>query len=303
MLSGVCNLYSNPVKKYTVWIAVGVILYLLLMCAACTTAPDHRIDLRMVPDESRQISWQPLFKGVSYYAEHVSTIPFSVYVIQVEVFHPNVFFFVTPSNGDERLDTNSLRTSSFLSRYKLQVAINASPFNPIHFFEGLPTDVVGLSISEGNLYSEPEGNRDVLLIFSNKRPEITKPSGDYENVAYAVGGFSVVLRSGIVVGKHKSRHPRTGVGISEDGEMLYLMVIDGRQPFHSVGATLFELGCWLRYVGASTAINLDGGGSSTLVIQAESGRPKFVNKPIGYGSLMIERAVGNHFGIRAEKIK
>lgn len=62
----------------------------------------------------------------------------------------------------------------------------------------------------------------------------------------------------------QGRAPRTGVGLTLDGHLL-AMVVDGRQE-HSMGMTLGELAESLRALGATEALNLDGGGSSTMVI-------------------------------------
>jgi exopolysaccharide biosynthesis protein len=59
------------------------------------------------------------------------------------------------------------------------------------------------------------------------------------------------------------RQPRTAVGVTGDGRML-LVVVDGRQPGYSVGMTLKELADLMQSLGAQNAINLDGGGSSTM---------------------------------------
>ena len=69
------------------------------------------------------------------------------------------------------------------------------------------------------------------------------------------------------------RHPRTAVGRLMDGRILFVTV-DGRQPGISVGMPLTELAALLLEFGATEAINLDGGGSTTMVI-----RNKIVNKP------------------------
>ncbi len=63
-----------------------------------------------------------------------------------------------------------------------------------------------------------------------------------------------------------TRHPRTGVGISKDGRTLWLLVVDGRQPGLSVGMSLPEMTDFMVELGAYNAYNLDGGGSSTMVI-------------------------------------
>lgn len=69
-------------------------------------------------------------------------------------------------------------------------------------------------------------------------------------------------------------HPRTAVGVTASGEMLWL-VVDGRQA-QSRGSSLPELGRILLEAGAIHALNLDGGGSSTLVVQ-----DSLLNRPTG----------------------
>ena len=61
------------------------------------------------------------------------------------------------------------------------------------------------------------------------------------------------------------RHPRTAIGVLGDGRAL-LLVVDGRQPSLSVGMSLEELAQLLLEFGAVDAINLDGGGSTTMVV-------------------------------------
>jgi len=61
------------------------------------------------------------------------------------------------------------------------------------------------------------------------------------------------------------RHPRTAVGIREDGSLIFV-VVDGRQEGFSVGMTLPELALFLKEHGAYDAYNLDGGGSTTMVV-------------------------------------
>jgi exopolysaccharide biosynthesis protein len=62
-----------------------------------------------------------------------------------------------------------------------------------------------------------------------------------------------------------ARHPRSAVGFSPDSATLYLVAVDGRQEA-SAGATLEELATILRDLGAHHALNLDGGGSTPLVV-------------------------------------
>ena len=83
--------------------------------------------------------------------------------------------------------------------------------------------------------------------------------------------------------------PRTAIGQRKDGTVL-LLVIDGRQPGYSVGATLRDLQNILYEEGAVIAANLDGGSSSTLYYNG-----KVVNKP---ADLLGERMIPTAFVVK-----
>ena len=81
-----------------------------------------------------------------------------------------------------------------------------------------------------------------------------------------------------------TRHPRTAVGFSADSSKVYFIVVDGRQPALSVGMSCAELADYMISIGCYNGVNLDGGGSSTMVVRNE-----IKNSPSD-GS---ERSVGN----------
>jgi exopolysaccharide biosynthesis protein len=80
------------------------------------------------------------------------------------------------------------------------------------------------------------------------------------------------------------RHPRTAVAITFNGDLLFV-VVDGRSK-RSVGMKLEELASYLRKLGARHAINLDGGGSSSMIING-----KTVNKPSDGGERRISNGI------------
>ncbi|MFA1548260.1 phosphodiester glycosidase family protein [Actinomadura chokoriensis] len=110
---------------------------------------------------------------------------------------------------------------------------------------------------------------------------------------FAVGGFPI-LRDGepLDVGP-KGSAPRTGAGVSRDGRHLFLVVADGRSE-QSGGLTLAELASLLDEVGADDAVNLDGGGSSTLVTRSAGESSVTVRNRPSDGT---ERAVANGIGV------
>ena len=113
-----------------------------------------------------------------------------------------------------------------------------------------------------------------------------------------IGGWPRILRDGENVandastvegtlsGNAEARHPRTAVGFSRDSSTLLLLTVDGRSE-NSGGMTLVELADMMRQLGAWQAMNFDGGGSTTMVIDG-----KVVNHPSDKEG---ERTVGNAF--------
>lgn len=103
-------------------------------------------------------------------------------------------------------------------------------------------------------------------------------------VAAAVGGGPRILRDGEISVEVKeesigepfstTKHPRTAIGFSKDKNIIYMATVDGRQPAISIGHSLTELAQYMKELGAWDAMNLDGGGSTTMWVRGE-----VVNKP------------------------
>ena len=115
--------------------------------------------------------------------------------------------------------------------------------------------------------SLPVGTRTRVVLGTTDSPRV------------AVSGNAELVRDGQVVTSDDGElHPRTAVGIDEDRNRVLLLVVDGRQSF-SRGYTMVEMARMMRDLGAEDALNLDGGGSSTMVARKESGRLGIMNSP------------------------
>lgn len=117
------------------------------------------------------------------------------------------------------------------------------------------------------------GNRGFFGV-TDKKKAIAAPSEEYKDVASkikiqeATGGGPMLLREGVLLSQtDESVEPRTAVGYSADSTVVYVLAVDGRSFSYSNGMTLPELGIALKAMGAETAINLDGGGSTTFFIR------------------------------------
>lgn len=106
---------------------------------------------------------------------------------------------------------------------------------------------------------------------------------DLQQLQTAVGGSHLLVEEGKPLDFRNADsfatiwHPRTLAGVRADGTIL-LAVIDGRQPAHSNGASLTQCAQLMHSLGAVRAINHDGGGSSTMVVQ-QQGENVLKNSP------------------------
>jgi len=136
------------------------------------------------------------------------------------------------------------------------------------------------------------GDGDTVKILLATLPRIPRSAAP----AMIIGGWPRILRDGEnVAGESattegtlsrnaEARHPRTAVGFSRDSSTLILLTVDGRSE-NSGGMTLVELANVMRELGAWQAMNFDGGGSTTMVVDG-----KVVNHPSDKEG---ERTVGN----------
>lgn len=270
---------------------------------------------RMFSRPARSGEARELFHGV-HYERTVSDVPrrVTVHKVRIDLDAGGIGFVVTPGDVSGGKEIPARTTSAFLNEFDAQVAINAAFFEPFHSNHpldyypepGEAVDVLGRAVAEGELYSEDNQDWPTLCLSSN-RVEIALgelPVG----VRWAVAGRHLLVDQGEAVEAkgdafNVELHPRTAVGVDERGRTLWLVVVDGRQKNYSEGATLKELAALMVHLGAWRALNLDGGGSSTLVIEAEGGEAGVLNAPYHTRVPMRERPVANHVGVYAKPVE
>lgn len=238
--------------------------------------------------------------GVTYIRAHSEnfyerTNDFSI--LRVDYRKTNARFALHTSAGTDR---PFRRTSEVAERYKALAAINGTFFQ----WKTRYTDCV--EKVRGRVLRKP-GGKFTAIAFNEGDREIrlglltTNDFARFDNVLAAPS----CLHEGKVGGKepnHTSLAPRTLVG-KTDKDVFYLLVADGRQPGYADGISPWEGGELLRRFGCTEAMNLDGGGSSTMVARkglvadgvAEGFQMEVLNLPGDWdgetGKRNIERAV------------
>ncbi|MEJ7832016.1 MAG: phosphodiester glycosidase family protein [Nocardioides sp.] len=107
----------------------------------------------------------------------------------------------------------------------------------------------------------------------------------------AITGNKFLVSDGLIVAEDdREMHPRTAIGIDRETNSVLLLVVDGRQSF-SRGYTMVELANKMIDLGADEALNLDGGGSSTMVARKSNGQIGVINSPSDGGQRLVPNGV------------
>jgi len=195
-----------------------------------------------------------------------------------------------------------IATSAFAAQEKALVAVNATFFNMqegynVHYVRVndsivAPTEEKEFGIRATGLFTA-EGEAADISMWSPEREDAGLVSAED-----AIVSGPLLLDDGLdlhldTTGFNVNRHPRTMVGLTGSGHLLFV-VVDGRQPGYAEGMSLFELRALARSLGCTDALNLDGGGSTTMVIAGE-GSNGVVNRPSG----KVERPVPSILFVRS----
>lgn len=210
-----------------------------------------------------------------------------VFTAEVDIARGDVYVRAT------RPDDAASTTSAFAGAYECELAVNGDFYDPAY-------DPIGLAMGGGERWpgSADTESHGVVAAGGEGRVEIPHTSEVADPpepwMEEVVGGNTLLVWAGEAVehgecGSFCDRHPRTAAGVSEDGDTLILVAVDGRSE-RSAGATLDEMGGILADTGAHRALNLDGGGSTTFYLESEGG---VVNNPADG----LERTVANHLGV------
>jgi hypothetical protein len=294
-------------KNFGKWKWLGIALLIPILCIGGYAVYDNG---RPAPLPLKR----ELFEGVTYRRlVRYLPRPMIAHVLVIDKKTKGLQFFVTPPDNDWKQTENPLNartTSRFLSDFGMQIAINGDGFTPwwsrgpLDYYphEGDPVAPNGYAASKGEIYSDrirPDeiGLAPTLYI---SRLNVLTFNHPPSKVFHAISGDRMVVMQGQPVeGLDDSElDPRTAIGINRNGRWIYIVVVDGRQPFYSEGATFSDLAGILIDLGAYTAMAMDGGGSSTMVVEGENGQPVILNSPIDLYIPGRERPVANHLGVR-----
>ena len=227
------------------------------------------------------------YEGIKH-IKRITATPNRIHIVEVDLTNPKVRLRATRSQHRKRT------VSSFADLYGCQIATNGD------FFSYTDYSTTGVAVGHGEKWADTSDNSTQGYLGMGVQNEvgISQPStvkGPEDWMSDVVGGRPLVVKDGAAVTFSPCsdpfcvRNPRTAVGFNEAHTKMWLVVVDGRSS-SSAGVSLNELGQLMKGLGAHRALNLDGGGSSTMYIKAQGG---VQNSP----SDGAQRVVGNHLGV------
>lgn len=190
---------------------------------------------------------------------------------------PGVDVVCTIQEGNLSLGST---TSLLVERIAETEEKTATPLGPTHVV--LSANIGAGEETLNTLRSIPVGT--VLTL------SLTPSDPGWNDVQYAVGSlYSLVENGAVSSGLENGTAPRTAVGQRYDGSLIFY-TIDGRKSGHSIGATMDQVARRLIELGCTTALCLDGGGSTTLAVTKPT---EYAAERINQPSDRVERAVSN----------
>jgi hypothetical protein len=258
---------------------------------------------------------RPAAGPIRYWDEIRQNPPLHLHFISVDLRDPSisvrVFRCGDDPDGAGPWQTKLATVRTLAQREHLDVAVNGNFFQPKNsisllgrttpYFVGNWARVVGCAMSDGEMWADAPAVAS-LIVDAKGRVRIGRFDRVPEDARQIVSGSDLLVVDGRKTASGSSRAPRTAAGMDREGRTLILLVIDGRRDSYSAGESLSELAGEMIHLGCSDAVNLDGGGSSTLALRDPSTRMvRIANRPSDGHDLLIplslERPVADVLGI------
>ena len=258
------------------------LLVCALVCGSCRHLPPlQRECLELGP-------------GVRYWHEiQAVPRPLHIHVLQVDLSQSTLALetrIADDPDGAGPAEAELVQPETLATQTIVIAAVNANAFGALpdakgqrdtHWHEGMPVDIDGWARHAGQDRSGPQAGYGNFWVDREGRAHVGAVVGTNEAME-AAAGFSLLVQGGaMVAGPDVPLHPRTAVGVDKAGRRVWLVVVDGRRKGYSEGVTCHELAGIMQRLGCWDALNLDGGGSSVMMLKQSGGPLGIVNRPSG----------------------
>lgn len=291
----------------TDWALIAFVIFcacLILFSVLAPNIPRPRFLDDWAAPQPKWSAWKPIFQGIELCkGNFISPRPLKAYALRIDLTHPGITPVLHAPMDSACCQVQSICASDFLIEQNLQVAISTGSFVPFPLFSGVPVQLVNLSIADGRMFVPPTFNLDALILFPEGKAQLLHHGTPLPpKVQNAVGGMWITLNKYINVAEDLEQDAASVCGISGNGRFLLWLIVDGRQSDYSEGVTVRESAEMMRELGASDALNMDGGSVVTLVIENERKSFSLLNKPCHPIIHGLQRPIGGLMGFRARPL-
>lgn len=264
-------------KKAVVLRFLTLLCFCIAILSSCVSRPavDTAEDELAVPQSAyvpESFDWQNVCTGVDRFDFENAALPVRWHAVRINLRTDGLELAAFPGIEQKDKRYHALKTADFAKKYDCIAAVNTTPFT-------LKKEIVGIHIAAGMQYA-PCVERYSALVFKTYseggtyyRASVVDNQTEeaVQDAAYASGGFFTVLRDGHKKDFRISRHDsRSGAGISDDGYILYFLVVEGERPHKSMGLSYPQCADIFKAMGCTDALEFDGGSSSDICINGKS---------------------------------
>lgn len=281
------SLKNFSFHKRSLCLCRGFFLFIVLLFSSCQTAQNITdsqsfYEHQKIPYLPSQINWQKIDN--TSFASSFSYInkdyPLRYHCIRIDLTSPELTIVTYPDLDTSFKDSffSALSAEAFCQKTDCIIALNAAPFELKNFrlkklsYLSSKRKIVGIhNVQKKQLsppverYSAIGFKKDVQgfkgKIFSSQLPDMIC---DFD---FVFGGFFTILKDYEINNSFKKiNNSRTALGLSEDGRILFILAVEGENHLQSSGLSYPECAQIMLALGASDALQMDGGGSTSLYI-------------------------------------
>ena len=280
-------------KKPSVY-AGGFLFLILLLFFSCATPPaptvqtESEVQASLVPE---RISWLKIKNTdwAEYFFYENKNYPLRYHCVKINLASKNLSIVTYPQSKNDFSYKNGNRTDfftgmtgeSFSKKFNSIVSVNTSPFKGRTNMSKLTSltstrKILGIHVSNKELLSNPVEKYSALIFKKNAEGFdgeilINQTNEDFSQYDFAFGGFFTILKdSKKLPFTRQTNDSRTAIGLSKNGKILFILVVEGEKQKKSIGLSFQECADIMLELGADSAMQMDGGSSSMLCINQKN---------------------------------
>lgn len=246
--------------KQTILLFLFLLTFLLTSCISLPQNQDLQGETELTTSEQ-------LTPDILYERYENPSYPLIYHIVKINL-NNSIKILASPKIIYNDYSVKGETTYDFANRNNCIVAINTIPFAN-KLTKSIP---VGIWYDDKTLISEPISKYSCISINSNRVQIYTsQDKADYQNSQLTIGGFFTILKDGNLYGDYiDNKDSRTAIGVSEDGQTLVILCVEGEKKSQSIGLSYKGCAEILLQHNAYNAIEFDGGSSTSLCINGKN---------------------------------